>query len=71
LRSLSDLKMRLKPGGRAEALCGDLYAKVLGTRGEKDQLFRLRFTSVTSEVEACLRAILEESQNPSARSSSE
>jgi class 3 adenylate cyclase len=68
LRSLSDLKMKLKPGGRAETVCGDLYAKVLGTRGERGQLFRVRFTSVPSEVEACLRAILEESQKPPAPS---
>jgi len=56
LRALSDLKMTLKPAGQAAA--PDLYAKVLGTRGEQDELFRLRFTSVPSEVEACLKTIL-------------
>jgi class 3 adenylate cyclase len=62
LRSLSDLKMKLHPGGQAEAVCGDLYAKVVGTRGEEGDLFRLRFTSVPSEVEACLKAILKETE---------
>jgi adenylate cyclase len=62
LRSLSDLKLKLHPGGRAEAVCGDLYAKVVGTRGEEGDLFRLRFTSVPGDVEACLKAILDESR---------
>ena len=62
LRSLSDLKMKLKlkPGGQAQAVCGDLYAKVVGVRDEEKALFRLRFTSVPSDVEACLKAILAE-----------
>jgi class 3 adenylate cyclase len=59
LRALSDLKMTLKPSGRPET--PDLYAKVLGKRGEEHELFRLRFTSVPSEVEACLRRLLKNS----------
>jgi adenylate cyclase len=63
LRSLSDLKVKVRAGGRAEEVCGDLYAKVVGTRGEQGHLFRLRFTSVPKDVEACLSAILEETGN--------
>ena len=62
LRALSDLRMKLHPGGRAEAVCGDLYAKVVGSREERSGLFRLRFTSVPGEVEACLKAILAEAE---------
>jgi len=64
LRSLSDLKMKVRTGGKAEEVCGDLYAKVVGTRGEQGDLFRVRFTSVPKDVEVCLRAILEEAQRP-------
>ena len=60
LRSLSDLKVKLMPGGQAQAVCGDLYAKVVGVRDEDAALFRLRFTSVPKDVEACLKAILAE-----------
>ena len=60
LRALSDLKMTLKPAGRPEA--SELYAKVLGTRKEQTELFRVRFTSVPSDVEACLRTLLNEAQ---------
>ncbi|HEY5907938.1 MAG TPA: adenylate/guanylate cyclase domain-containing protein, partial [Vicinamibacteria bacterium] len=62
LRSLSDLKMKLHPGGKAEGVCGDLYAKVIGVRDEEKALFRLRFTSVPTDVEACLHAILAEAK---------
>ena len=58
LRALSDLKMTLKPAGRPEA--PELYAKVVGTRGAQGELFRVRFTSVPSEVEALLRGLLSE-----------
>ena len=58
LRALSDLKMTLKPAGRPEA--PELYAKVVGTRGTQGELFRVRFTSVPSEVEALLRSLLGE-----------
>jgi class 3 adenylate cyclase len=64
LRSLSDLKMKLKPGGQPEEVCGDLYAKVVGVRDEHGALFRLRFTSVPKDVDACLKAILAEGTLP-------
>jgi class 3 adenylate cyclase len=62
LRSLSDLKMKLKPVGRTEELCGDLYAKIIGISDEQKALYRLRFTSVPQDVEVCLRALLAESK---------
>jgi class 3 adenylate cyclase/CheY-like chemotaxis protein len=60
LRSLSNLKMKVLPPKTGSELCGDLYAKVVEVRAEAEGLARLRFTSVPSDVEACLKALLEE-----------
>jgi len=61
LRALSDLKITLKPAGRPDV--PELYAKVLGPRGKQADVFRVRFTSVPSDVEAWLRALLSEAQS--------
>jgi adenylate cyclase len=58
LRPLSDLRMKVLLGSEAGVPVGSLYAKVVGQRGEKDKLYRLRFTSVPAELETCLKKVL-------------
>ena len=59
LRALSNLKMTLRKVEAGDRDCGEVYAKVVATQGENNELYRLRFTSVPVEAEACLRSLID------------